>query len=42
MERAAPFPETMVYSFIHISDSLVKELLHETRGKYIVTVRRAP
>jgi hypothetical protein len=26
MERGIPFPEPMVYSFIHLSESTVKEL----------------
>jgi hypothetical protein len=40
MEKDAPFPEPMVYSFIHsyLSESSVKELSQETGGKHVVTV----
>ena len=43
MERDAPFPEPVVYSFIHMSqESLVKELSHEIGGKHMVTVHGTP
>jgi hypothetical protein len=43
MERDAEFSESMVYSFICISqESPVKELSHKTEEKYMVTIHRAP
>lgn len=35
-ERAAPFPEAVVHSFIHssLAESRVKELIHETGKTY--------
>jgi hypothetical protein len=42
MERDTEFPESLVYSFICISEeSPLKELLHETEEKYMVTIHRA-
>jgi len=44
MERDAPFPEQVVYLFIHsyLSESLVKQLSHEIGGKHMVTVHGTP
>jgi hypothetical protein len=40
MEKDTPFPEPMIYSFIHsyLSESPVKELSQETGRKHMVTV----
>ena len=42
VERDAPFPEPIVYSFIHLSEVPVYELSYEMFGKHKVTVHRAP
>jgi hypothetical protein len=43
MQRDAEFPESVVYSFICISQySPFKELSHKTEEKYMVTIHRAP
>jgi len=44
VESHALFPEPVVYSFIHsyLSESLVKELSHETGETHMVTVHGAP
>jgi hypothetical protein len=42
MERDVPSPEAMVYSFIYISQSPVKELSHEMGRIHTVTVHGVP
>ena len=44
MESDAPFPEPVVYSFIHLylSESTVKELSHERGETLMVSVHRDP
>jgi len=42
MERDAPSPEPMIYSFIYICQSPVKEPFHEMGEKHMVTVHRDP
>jgi hypothetical protein len=43
MERNVPFPEAVVYSFIHISqDFPVKELSHPMGEQHTVADHRAP
>ena len=42
METGVPFPEPMVYSFIHLSEAPVKELSYKMQGKHKVTAHGAP
>jgi len=44
MERGAPFPEPVFYSFIHtyLSESPLKELSYGRGGKPTVTLHQAP
>jgi len=37
-----PFPEPLVYSFIHISQSPVKELSDKAGGKHMFTIQKMP
>jgi len=42
MEREALSPEPMVYSFIYVSESPVKELSHEMEEKHTATIHGGP